>query len=220
MVKNNKKAFTLAEILVAMAVIGFLTLMTMTNVVKQLPDIEKARVKRAYSTIEKIVGALINDDNIYPSVTGFRETAAVTTEFGETFGYPLRETKFRDAFKYSLEVIEHDITCELPNGTSNECFMTDDGTVYGIPNTDFLTLNTMGTQNHVPITIYANWDKEEKRSIDNAFYIGVRFDGNIRILHPDVCGTNNEKMHCKTETFLLSDTIKKDYPKKDKKDTK
>ena len=61
-----KNAFTLAETLIVMAIIGVLATITMVALTGSLPDKKKAMFKKGYSVIERTVGEVVNDETLYP----------------------------------------------------------------------------------------------------------------------------------------------------------
>lgn len=61
-----KKAFTLAEALVTMAIIGIIMALSIPAVIQSTND-TKPLFKKAYNTVEEIVNELINDTSLYPS---------------------------------------------------------------------------------------------------------------------------------------------------------
>lgn len=216
-----KYAYNLMEIMLALLILGTIIALTLSNAKKKLPDVDKSRFKKAYTVTEKTVNTLINDENIYPYGEGFRNLEPVQTEFGETFGLPDENTKFRDAFKYNLDVIEDNINCPIPGNTKNACFKTDDGIVYGIPDTDFITKNLQETTIErasgeqqirlLPITIYTDWEKiSENADYENdALFIGVRSNGEIRLINVGNvnCSNNSDAIQCKAMQYLQSNTL-------------
>lgn len=210
-----KRAFTLAETVMVITVLGFLFGITVLNISKITPDNDKAKFKKAYANIESAVSRLINDKALYPNSDGFLNTSPVILQVtGETIGFNGSSSKFREAMQYQLNVVKNKINCEMYSGTfsSTQCFMNEDGVVYGIPDTDF---STTGVIDHadlgkvVPIVLYTNWREGETRKVDNdAFIVGVRYDGNIRILYTVNCKKNPDNMQCRSAEYLQSDTIK------------
>ena len=75
------KAFTLAEILVTLALVGILTATLVPNVMKVLPDKNKVMFRKAYHSLEQAVHLMINDNNLYP---GDQLTAGVQRGFNYT----------------------------------------------------------------------------------------------------------------------------------------
>ena len=97
--------------------------------------------------------------------------------------------------------------------STTQCFMNEDGVVYGIPDTDFSTVGVVENEdlgNVVPIVLYTNWKEGQTRTVNNdAFIVGVRFDGRIRILYTTNCANNPDVMQCRSAEYLKSDTIKR-----------
>ena len=61
-----KKAFTLAEALVTMAIIGIVMALSIPAVIQSTND-TRPLFKKAYNTVETVVNELINDVSLYPS---------------------------------------------------------------------------------------------------------------------------------------------------------
>ena len=59
-------AYTLAEIMLSLVIIGVLIGFTVSKVLKQSPDIDKTRVKKAYLTIEKTITSMLDNEVLYP----------------------------------------------------------------------------------------------------------------------------------------------------------
>ena len=64
--KLNKSAFTLAELLVALAVIGILIAILMPLIMNIMPNQKVVMAKRAHYTVETAVSNLLNDSACYP----------------------------------------------------------------------------------------------------------------------------------------------------------
>lgn len=69
--KLNMKAFTLAEVLIVLSVIGVLTILSLGVFTNALPDKNKSIFKKTYSVLEKTVAELVNDEEYYPYDPGF-----------------------------------------------------------------------------------------------------------------------------------------------------
>lgn len=59
------KAFTLTELMVALAVIGILVAVVTPAIMRTRPNKNKMMIKKTYYEAEKIVNSLINDENLY-----------------------------------------------------------------------------------------------------------------------------------------------------------
>ena len=221
--KIKKFAYSLAEIMVALVVTGTLIALLTTKVLRQSPDIEKTRVKKAYIAIEQAVRSMINNDILYSGDNMLKNLESVTTTVGDQFGVSEPEAKFRDAFMYYVNVAEEDIICsayvsENASTDIDTCFMTSDGVVFGIPNTDFESRNVIaysgtrvGAREHMyaPITVYPNFEQKQNPQTDTML-VGVRFDGKIQILsNTENCADESKDISCNILEFLHSDDIKK-----------
>lgn len=87
-------AFTLAETLTTLVIIGVIAATATPTIMNALPNTNKVKFKKAYSTIETVITTLINNDIIYPSSTiltggdgvdyqqGFNNTGTIATGNG------------------------------------------------------------------------------------------------------------------------------------------
>lgn len=100
MIYSIRRAFTLAETLITLAVIGIIAAMVVPEIMKTSPDTNVILFKKAYSTIETVISNMINDESIYPSLSidtvanvprGFNNTAAVANGTANKFCYYLAD---------------------------------------------------------------------------------------------------------------------------------
>ena len=219
MLFEKKLAFTLAEMMFAMIVIAVLIGATASRVLKQSPDVEKTRIKKAYITIEKTISSMVDNDVIYSGDLMMKNLEGVTTSVGDQFGTNDANTKFRDVFMYYQNIVEEDIPCFIKEGDQdvevNHCFRTSDGVVYGVPDTDFENVgvqlildDTRRNRSHkyVPITVYPNFDSK-KNINDDVMIVGVRYDGRIKMITQDC---TDETISCNVLDILHSENIKRE----------
>ena len=64
--KNQKKGFTLTELLIALGVIGMIVAILVPIIFNLIPDQSVLMAKRAYYSIQTVVSDLINDEGCYP----------------------------------------------------------------------------------------------------------------------------------------------------------
>lgn len=140
--KLNKSAFTLAELLVALAVIGILIAILMPLIMNIMPNQKVMMAKRANYTIESVVSNLLNDSACYPDEDdrvglangwgyadcdlwgGNENPGTITTE-----GNPAE--KFATLFKEQLQLVKDSFTSA--NGAWK--FKTKDGMSWVIQHT-------------------------------------------------------------------------------------
>ena len=80
------KAFTLTELLIALAVVGILIAILLPVVSNLIPDQNALMAKRAYYGVQQITSNLINDGACYPDKTQMNETE-VRIGFDDGYGY-------------------------------------------------------------------------------------------------------------------------------------
>jgi prepilin-type N-terminal cleavage/methylation domain-containing protein len=80
------KAFTLTELLIALAVIGVLIAILLPVIFNIMPDQNALMAKRAYYAVQTVTGQLINDEACYPNKT--QALAADARDgFDDGYGY-------------------------------------------------------------------------------------------------------------------------------------
>ena len=219
-IKNiANKAFSIAETMLMLSVIGIIMVFLAKSMSKVSMDSDLAKFKKAYSGIEDTISYLINDEVIYGTSSGFKDTDSVTIDkVGQIIGQNASE-KFRDAFKYHMHYIEDDINCPIYSGSSTSgCFRTDYGVVFGIPNTDFVKMGTVETRDFdnqkitaVPITFYTNY-KDGQTVDDNAFIVNITYDGKIYFgysIDKSKCTKSSSNMQCKLKKYVHATSAKK-----------
>lgn len=80
------KAFTLTELLIALAVIGILIAILLPVIFNLMPDQNALMAKRAYYAVQTITGDLINDEACYPNKTQASDTEQ-RDGFDDGYGY-------------------------------------------------------------------------------------------------------------------------------------
>lgn len=129
------KGFTLTELMVALAIVGILVAVVTPAIMKARPNKNKMMVKKTFYTTEQIVGALINNEKLYPDMRdacgegvvsgttdiycayGFDYTEPVEYE-GETYS---GDKKFAELFKSQLNIKSEE------SGNDGLIFYTTDG---------------------------------------------------------------------------------------------
>ena len=80
------KAFTLTELLIALAVIGVLIAILLPVIFNIMPDQNALMAKRAYYAVQTITNSLINDEACYPNKTQASEDE-IREGFDDGYGY-------------------------------------------------------------------------------------------------------------------------------------
>lgn len=123
-----KKGFTLEEVMIALVMVGILSVLMLTAIRKVTPDNNKILFKKAYSIAERTIAELVNDETLYPYDTtriGFLNTDTITTPTGITAG---GATKMCRLFVSKVNTITEATT----GGTCT--FETTDGITWSFPN--------------------------------------------------------------------------------------
>lgn len=124
-----KKAFTLAETLIVLAIIGVLATLLLSSLHGATPDKKKAMFKKAYSVAERAIGELVNDETLYPyddTRIGFLNTDSAVEP---TSGVP-----YAGINKFCNLLISKVNTLGVPpDPTNGTCtFTTSDGVVWTV----------------------------------------------------------------------------------------
>ena len=143
----KNKAFTLAETLIVLCLIGVLATMMITSFNKSTPDKRKLLFKKAYSVAESVVGELVNDESLYPfdpDRIGFKNTDKVTLEgtteeYGGSKNSTAAKQKFPKLFERKLNVVESNVSSTIA-GAKYTWFTASNGISYSF-NGNFVDSN-------------------------------------------------------------------------------
>ncbi len=184
---KNKKAFTLAEVMVTLAVFGVLAALLLPAIANVRPNKNKVMFKKAYYVAERMVFELVNDEDFYPSqgdLVGFANTV-MASYLGHTYD---DKEKFCELFARKVNTTDDDeIKCEAANavptghGTyTTPSFITTDGVAWYLPISEFTDTET--------IYVDVNTDKEPNCTFDatdckdpDIFEIKVEPDGKMLV---------------------------------------
>ena len=182
-----KKGYTLAEVLVVLALLGILATILLPAVSQIRPNKNKSMFKKAYYVAERIVYELVNDDDLYPLVegktVGFDNTVKVPYN-GSTFE---GTTKFCQLFAKKINTVSNASSCiatnAAPTGSGTyktPTFVSTDGVAWYVPISNF-----SATQ-----TIYVDTNNEQKPNCEynsssckdpDIFRIKVQADGKMYV---------------------------------------
>ena len=151
--EKSKNAFTLAEVLITLCILGVLAAVLMPIIKDLYPDKNVVMFRKSYYLVEKIVYELVNDESLYPesedvTKVGLNNVDAVSymgKKYGDTESKTsvAAKSKFCKLFAAKVNVSDtEEIRCEesiLPiNPLGNyvaPSFTTTDGVAYYIPYT-------------------------------------------------------------------------------------
>lgn len=192
---NRKNAFTLAEMLISLAVLSVIgsILISFINVI--LPDKGLAKFRKSYNTIHQTVQYLANDATIYPNGTfdvNDSGTAASSTYFCEKFADQISTSttincsSSAKATTKNADVYANAITSTFDGycndtkrkatGTDQFAFKTSDGIAwYGM----YHDFQTNKTTDYMVICVDTNPD--DSNDLAHIYSFGVRYDGKIAI---------------------------------------
>ena len=195
----KKTAFTMAESLVVISIIGFLAVILLNSIGAIQPDKEKAMFKKAYQITERTVGELINDEAIYAydqDRIGFYNTDKAYVE-GTTDSYGgdgQREEKFCQFFARKLNTYR---PAEWDAANKQCTFQTTDGVSWIVPSAfeapqiDAAGVITSPGVTNVRITVDINGtiadggkgpdSDDDSNSYRDVYTIIVDFDGRVRV---------------------------------------
>lgn len=139
------KAFTLAEVLVTLAVLGVLASIMLPTVGQARPNKHKALFKKAYYVAERIVYELVNDEDLYPTTgeTNGLDNVNEVGYLGQTYGSATVEatqnSKFCNLFARKVNTTSDSASCDANHTTfsGSPAFKTTDGISWYMPNSNF-----------------------------------------------------------------------------------
>ena len=211
----EKKAFTLAEALITLAVLGVLTAVTTPILKSILPEFDVFKVKKIHSVLKTSIDEMLYNSVEYGGLHDFSNLR------GDSFGGIIIHdmSEFRNVFYSTLEV-KNRIPCKTPvEEDPVDCVVTADNVVWGVPDTDFNGSNvvSLGQSSYAYIVVYPDYNprkhgdriqNDPEFMNNNAIFYGIRKDGKIIFLDNLVDCTNDETkrktMHCLAQKYLVS----------------
>lgn len=228
------KGFTLSELLIALGIMAVLVTLTI-SVNRGNSDINvNLSLKKASQTINEIVQNLLNDADYYDENSSFADLNEVRLISDNR---PVSdESKFRELFVSMLKqsgVLPANgvLTCPvlLSEYNINEnglCFMSEDEIVWGIPDTDFRSINVVkilrkGFETpYVPVTVYpkcklvnvgnnnfsCKYNNAKEFFNSEAVVFAIRQDGDIRPYSHFNCEDESHKgrLQCRLSEIISS----------------
>ncbi len=149
---KTKKAFTLAELTVALSIVGVLAAIVVPAVHNMAPNKEMIMFKKAYGEFVRITSEMVNNDDIYPESFDGKNIG-----FSNTDGYDFRGVKAataKDDVKFCYLFTEHASYKGSRNCSSDSVYniTTNDGVAWDLPVNNFDSARTVvidvnGTEN-------------------------------------------------------------------------
>lgn len=179
-IQHKKDAFTLAETLVVLTIIGVLAVIALSVLQKSVPDKNKALFKKAYSVTERTIAELVNDENFYPydpDRIGFLNTDVV--QIPGTTSAASGDTKLCELFTNKLNLLG-DIAYE----DSNCVFETTDGIFWTMP----VGVSDFATRKTITVDVNGRENLPNSDDVDNPerdiFSIHIYSDGRVNVSGP------------------------------------
>lgn len=194
-----KKGFTLVEALIAMAIIAFVSLLSVHMFMRVSPRVDKLKFKNANLSLKHAISNVLSNPSYYSEESALTDLDDVTfedmhSEGGIRYG---GVEKFRHILlrELGVRIAGNNIPCYMPVNSAEPkltqlCYKSDNGAIWGIPDTDFINVGVVKQMNStgaiskfVPVTIYFNNFTETVQGFYNyAVVIGVRADGSTSLL--------------------------------------
>lgn len=192
---KDKKGFTLAEVMITLGILGVLAAIIIPAVANVSPDVSRVMFKKAYSTLEKTVSNMINDDTSYPS-----EMTGTTTDTGRSVAQGLYYdtdvsgiSKFCSLFSQSVNTVGNvDCTMTGASAAATPAFTTSDGIDWYLLGTTLSHDVPLADNTYKLIVVDVNGSKKPNcgeesttpctgSTIPDRYQIGVRYDGKLRV---------------------------------------
>ncbi len=193
----KKRAFTMAEAVIVMAIAGIFAVLSM-SVVRNLMDPQKKEqpmYKKAYYTTEKIIEMLINSNDLYPT-GNFMDGRDVIID-GTTYPGTHPLNKFCAAFKSMLNNAEEIDDYNLMGGCS---LIDNNGFVWEIfgnaPSPSFFQVYLYDTEK--------NYRLDEDEMDGYLALLRIHPNGRIQFSNTEVCNNidNADLRRCKMIRYL------------------
>ena len=144
---KSLKAFTLAEVMVTLAVLGVLASLMLPIIGQVRPNKSKALFKKAYFVAERMVYEMVNDEDLYPNTgtfVGFDNVSEVTYlshDYGHKTDNTKRNSKFCEIFARKVNTTSDTTHCDAAHAAfgATPSFETTDGVAWYMPFSNFST---------------------------------------------------------------------------------
>ena len=198
---DPQSAFTLAEVMVTLVVLGILASILMPIVKNLYPDKQKVMFRKGYYIAERIVYEVVNDEELYPSKEGKigLDNVMAVPYLGQTFGdsdssnSDAAKAKFCKLFSEKVNVSDYNaIACDsnhaVPQVTGNTrnapSFTTTDGIAWYLPISNFESATPSTFYRVIYIDVNGDLDPNCQYNAStcpkpDTFEINVRADGKI-----------------------------------------
>lgn len=188
---NNFRAFTFAELMITMVIIGVVTVMLITNLMSVTPDENALMYKKAFYSISEVVRTLTNDSTKFPDSENMFK-AEITTDSDITEP----EEYFCTQVANALNTLGN-ISCSTSRSGnsnitgSNYDFKLSNGILIAGLNQEFSNEDNKNiTPDTITICVDVNGDKEpnagcaddddaRKSALRDQFRIRISFDGKV-----------------------------------------
>ncbi len=189
-----KKAFTTAEMLITLGVLGVIIAILIPSLISTTPDKNLAKFRKAYNTIQKTVSQLTNTGTIYPNGNFNYFPPSVTTSADKTSYFckqfadqltisgsvdcaaATAATTSTITYVNAASLTTMDTYC-TKRTSSNYAFKTSDNIVWWGVNNDFSTsVKTGGIETSYVILCF---DVDNADSAVAPFSFGIRADGKV-----------------------------------------
>lgn len=140
--KSNKKAFTLAEVLVTLGIIGILASVLMPILSKNSGSKSKIMTRKSYYIVKNTINLLISNPEYYPSADLLKNTAAA--------GGSGTQNKFCYLFRSMIKNTDETLTCPAADSTDVTHFArTADGMDWYFKGGDFSSSGNFYYNNYI-----------------------------------------------------------------------
>ena len=128
--KKNKKifGFTLAELLLALSIVGIVAAVVLPGIKNIQPDREAIVLKKGYMTLTRTISSMIINDDLYPEVS---DNSLISSNFANTHAVSYRGATYSGNTKFCELFMAHVNVKGIPDGCS---FSTTDGIDWTITN--------------------------------------------------------------------------------------
>lgn len=194
------QAFTLAEVLITLVVLGVLASTLIPTIKAMIPDKNRVMFKKAYSVIENAVTNMVNDETYYPASELGTDTNGISVMRG--FNYTttsLSYNKFCYLFFDNLNTVSGGVTyCPAATGQTSNWTISNDGIrwqmyvgSFPLNPADYSTTITMDVNGSTSPNCSEDGLSNPTISacvsgtLPDTFQIGIRYDGKLNVPSTD-----------------------------------
>ena len=132
---KSKNAFTMAEALIVLSVVGILAALSVVAVNNSKPDENIIMFRKGYATTAKAVQNLLNDTALYPNANSSETLSRLGNSIENKKGLTDTSGENGNNFAYNFRLLVNPVSLDTNNTDATQKFTTADGIYWEVTST-------------------------------------------------------------------------------------